>query len=78
MAPLKSERSSVPILPFFLLRFLALVCSAVVLGILGFFVAVLRQDKLGIPWEFLILDLVVRVLHWNPPPLRAKLTQRSK
>ncbi|KAA8892847.1 hypothetical protein FN846DRAFT_613297 [Sphaerosporella brunnea] len=50
-----ASASTLPKLPFFLLRVIQLVCSAIIFGILGYFIWNLWKDGYRTPYEFSLL-----------------------
>jgi hypothetical protein len=52
----RSNRISFPKLPFALLRFVQVLCSVAVMGVLGYFIYHLWQDGYSTPYEFSLLD----------------------
>jgi len=67
-----------------ILRILQLISAIVVVGITGFFSYHLMQEDIGVPHEFIALDVIVRVppppssspppANHQPPPLQASIT----
>lgn len=54
-------KSQFPRAPFLVVRLLQFISACVVLGINGYFIYNLVHDHYSVPWEFTLLDIVVRL-----------------